>query len=78
MLKTQRQHGAQQLVEQRLIARIDVLATRKLGQRQCALGQRLEHQHRRRAASDQIAHDRQGRVRAVARKARSTSDAQRR
>ena len=64
-----RQHGAQQVHQQGFITCIGVSAARELGERQRALGQGLEDEHRRLAAGDERLHHGQGRVGAVAREA---------
>ena len=76
VLQAQAQHRAQQVVEQRLVAALGVAAACQLGQRQGALGQRLENQHRRAAAGDQRIHHRQRRIGAVTGEAGRAADAQ--
>jgi hypothetical protein len=71
-----REHGAQQVVQQRLVARVRLAAARQLGERQRALGQRLEDQHRRAAAGDQRLDHGRRRIGAVAREARRAADVQ--
>ncbi len=66
MAQTLRQHGAQQVVQQRFVAGFGVAAAGELGQRQRALGQGLEDQHRGPAAVHQGLHHGRGGVGAVA------------
>ncbi len=71
-----REHRRQQLVQQRLVALLRVVAPRQLGQRQGALGQSFEDQAGRGAAADQFIDHRAGGVGPVAGEAGGGTDAQ--
>jgi hypothetical protein len=69
------EHRAQQLVEQRLVAVVGVDAARQLGERERALGERLEDQERRAAGCDERIDHRPGGVGAIAGEAGGAADA---
>jgi hypothetical protein len=70
------EHGPHEVVEQRLVTGLGVVAARQLRECQRAFGQRLEDQHRRTTGRGQCIDHRAGGVGAVARETGGTAYAQ--
>jgi hypothetical protein len=75
VIEAARQHRPQQVIEERLVASVGIAPARQLGQRERALGERLEDQERRPAGGDERVDHRARGVGAVAGEAGGAADA---